>query len=568
MNEETDNTIPGLRFGVLCSGKVFMQWQADAIHELNRQNHQLVLLVRDVRQPDVPGRLSGFFQKPWSRRFYNFAHHRLFHPPAKEMVDLSAELKGVDCLPCMVEKQGNSDHFTEEDLNVIRMYNLDFLLRFGFGIIRGGILDVARYGVWSFHHDDEKKYRGGPPGFWEIYNGDPVNGVILQRLTARLDAGIILKKGYLRTVRHSYRGNLEQLLTVSSSWPAQVATWILNGGIIPEEESDTKAPVFTVPRNTVVLLFLLKLILSKIRFHYRELFRAEIWNVGLIGKPIHEVALGGAALAKGDIKWLRQFGPTRYLADPSGFVEGKKLHILVENYSYERQKANISEIIWDPVRNSFTVPIRIIEAERHLSYPYIIEEDKVVYCIPESYRSGNVAIYRRNFSEESFVEEKVLVDGIDAIDPTLVKFEGMWWLFFTVKKYSMTHLYIYYSDSLTEGYRPHLQNPVKIDIRSARPAGTPFIHEGILYRPSQDCSVTYGGRVTINKVTRLTTREFDEVPVSTVDPVRGTQFSKGLHTISQVGDYTLIDGKRYRFNGYYFRHQFAAKLLKLRSGDV
>ena len=40
-----------------------------------------------------------------------------------------------------------------------------FMLRVGFNIIRGEILNVPKYGVWSFHHDDEVKYRGGPAGY-------------------------------------------------------------------------------------------------------------------------------------------------------------------------------------------------------------------------------------------------------------------------------------------------------------------------------------------------------------------------------------------------------------------
>jgi len=89
-------------------------------------------------------------------------------------------------------------YFNAEDVATINKKDLDFILRFGFNIIRGEILNAARYGVWSFHHDDERKYRGSPPGFWELYYRDPVTGSILQRLTDRLDGGIVLKREPLR----------------------------------------------------------------------------------------------------------------------------------------------------------------------------------------------------------------------------------------------------------------------------------------------------------------------------------------------------------------------------------
>ncbi|MEI7980405.1 MAG: hypothetical protein WCI71_02045, partial [Bacteroidota bacterium] len=147
-------------------------------------------------------------------------------------------------------------------------------------------------------------------------------------------------------------------------------------------------------------------------------------------------------------------------------------------------------------------------------------------------------------------------------------FENRWWIFFTLRKHSNAHLYIYFSDSIKGEYMPHQRNPVKIDVRSSRPGGTPFTHEGILYRPAQDCSITYGGRIVINKVNRLSPFEFEEVPVTMVNPLKNSPFPKGLHTISQVGDFTLIDGKRYRLNHYFFKNQLRSKLRKRDPGNV
>jgi hypothetical protein len=563
MVQETKEMKTGsLRYGVMCNGTVFQKWQAEALKELSTHGHELVLLIKDARKERVVKSGSSLLEKNWRTAFFLFLEKRFFTPDAKNLIDLADDLKGIDTLPCTVEKSGYSEYFREEEIEAIRTFNLDFILRFSFNIIRGKILDAARFGVWSFHHDDELKYRGGPAGFWEIYHKDPVNGVLLQRLTQKLDGGVILKKGYLKTVSHSYRGNLQQLLSVSSSWPARVADEILQHPSDFVSPSKTVAPVYKIPGNWLVIRFLFIILRNRVNFYYKEFLAAEVWNVGLIRKPIHEVALGPEKLKKSDITWLRQFARTKYLADPSGFMENGKLHIMVEDYSYRREKANISEIIWDIKRDSFSVPIRIIEGDKHLSYPYIVEHQRMVYCIPEAFRSSNITLYRRNFSEEAFIEDRLMLDNIEAVDPTLFFHEGYWWLFFTVKQYSTTHLYIYYADELKGEYKSHSRNPVKIDIRSSRPAGTPFIFEGQLYRPAQDCSVTYGGRVVINQVIRLTTHEFDEKIVNVVDAVTGSPFNKGLHTISQVGDYTLIDGKRYRINRFFFMSQIRDKLNK------
>ncbi len=95
-----------------------------------------------------------------------------------------------------------------------------------------------------------------------------------------------------------------------------------------------------------------------------------------------------------------------------------------------------------------------------------------------------------------------------------------------------------------------MNNPVKSDVRSARPGGTPFYHEGALYRPAQDCSKTGGGKTVINRIKRLSPSSFDEEAVAVVEPDPTGPYPEGLHTISKVGDFTLVDGKRFEFSAF------------------
>ena len=78
-------------------------------------------------------------------------------------------------------------------------YDVDVALRFGFRIVKGNALRVAKHGVWSHHHGDNLLYRGGPPGFWEVMRGDPFTGTILQILSDELDGGQVIYR--------SFRGN-------------------------------------------------------------------------------------------------------------------------------------------------------------------------------------------------------------------------------------------------------------------------------------------------------------------------------------------------------------------------
>jgi methionyl-tRNA formyltransferase len=84
-----------------------------------------------------------------------------------------------------------NDIYSQEALEFIRKKNLDVLLLIdGFGIIKEPLLSIAPHGILSYHHGNMRKYRGQPPAFWELYNGDKEMGVTVQILTDGLDCGI------------------------------------------------------------------------------------------------------------------------------------------------------------------------------------------------------------------------------------------------------------------------------------------------------------------------------------------------------------------------------------------
>ena len=69
----------------------------------------------------------------------------------------------------------------------LRIHNLDVAISFGFRILKGRALRIAKHGVWSYHHGDNHINRGGPAGFWEVLEGSPVIGSVLQVLDEDLD---------------------------------------------------------------------------------------------------------------------------------------------------------------------------------------------------------------------------------------------------------------------------------------------------------------------------------------------------------------------------------------------
>jgi hypothetical protein len=189
-----------------------------------------------------------------------------------------------------------------------------------------------------------------------------------------------------------------------------------------------------------------------------------------------------------------------------------------------------------------------IELDVHASYPYIIENEGEVYCVPETSQLGEIGLYKCLKFPDKWQKSRTLVANFAGKDATLFQHDGLWWIMSSGPgNYSVRRLYAWYAHNMNGPWKQHELTPVKEDLRSSRPAGTPFLYRGELYRPAQDNSETYGGRVVLNRVNRLNPQEFQEEEVTVVEPYLDSPFCSGLHTLSSVGNITLLDGKRYTF---------------------
>jgi hypothetical protein len=271
-------------------------------------------------------------------------------------------------------------------------------------------------------------------------------------------------------------------------------------------------------------------------------FARPYWNVGIVRDPVTRFL---DPQFEPQIHWLEPLAGRRFMADPFGAVANGKRYVFCERFDFHANKGDIAyfEIGADLERGPLQTAIAL---DHHASYPYLFEYESTWYCVPETYQAREVALYAAADFPNTWQRVATLLDNVAANDTSLIRYDGRWWLFCTDYDRGFdSALCIWHAPSLFGPWEPHARNPVKLDKSSACSAGAPFVHEGVLYRPAQDCSRGYGERTVVLRVDNLTPDEFAESPVRTIPP-DSNRYSRGLHTLAPLGAWTLVDGLTYK----------------------
>ncbi len=498
---------------------------------------------------------------------WDLYHHHWIKEKSKalQMVETNTLFAGVPEIHCnFIDDNYGKAQLEDADIEKIRNTNLDFIINFSSIRLTGNALHTARYGIWYFLFGNPKKYKGSITCFWEIYNEDDLTSAFLVRLTDDPDIMIVLKEGHLKT-SISYLKNIDKIHFECTMWPTMICQDIRNKSTdyltfsSKIEENKSRFP----PDNLQLLAFFLIQLKLRIKKVCKLLFYTDYWNIGVANAQIHEFL---DPQKKPSVKWFSNLPKTRFMADPFGIKVKGKLYVLYEDFRFDQGIGKTASFLFH--EGSFVENNIVINEKFHMSYPFLLEYEDEIYCIPETYQANQVRLYKAVAFPNKWKLEKVLIDNYAGVDSTLFKYNGTWFLFSTNKNSGHRYnLNIHWSESLFGPWECHPKNPVKTDIRSSRPAGTLFEHNGAVYRPSMDYSQKVEGRIVINKILTLTTKDFKEEAHTIIDPFKNIYFSDKVHTLSQVGSHTLVDGAKELFifgNFHAFRYKVKKVLAELK----
>ncbi|HEX8504894.1 MAG TPA: hypothetical protein VF630_05960 [Hymenobacter sp.] len=424
----------------------------------------------------------------------------------------------------------------ETDVAAIAGHQLDFVLSFAEAPVSGAIAQATRHGVWAFQWGAHSAAVHQAIGMEETRQGQPVTTASLCRLSSSGTA-TVLKQGVFRTALHSPAATADRLYTECAHWPAELGQQLLAGAAVT---ASAAAPAATPAARPALPVFLARLAQHKLRDLCDTFLQADQWNMGVVDRPVQDFLrpenLRGAAV---DAPLL----PDRHVfyADCFARQEASGSVVYFERYDYRVRRGTIARLAYPwPAHEE---PRDVLSFPFHLSYPFLHGP----YCIPEAWITNGVRMYDLRKPVTDPAEGQLLL-SVQGVDTTLLEHEGRYWLFYArMDRDPMLNLFISYADTLDGPWHDHPQNPVKTDVRGARPAG-PFFKEGPrLYRPGQDCALDYGHGITVYEVLTLTPTDYAEREVARLTSPH-PDYPDGLHTIAALDDNrTLLDFKRRRF---------------------
>ena len=552
-----------LRIGLLLNGTELVAWAYRMIEIIKDSDYAEISLIVENTLPAEKRRLtlvsqiarkirSGQFWTTVIRLTLTTLERRLIGKPgglpnASKQVDGKDLLAGIEVIKVHPKRQGFSDYIEGDELARIQAHNIDVFIRLGFRILRGDILRSARYGVWSYHHGDNRVNRGGPPGYWEVMESSPVTGTMLQVLTEDLDGGRVLYRSYSSTHDMSLADNKSNVQWKTLHFIPRKLKQLHDEGEeiffarVKEENAHPEfydRRLYKVPTNSELGVLLWKKLLQKCRRKWNDALYFMQWFL------LYDIREG---ISTSFWRFKHITPPKdRFWADPFIVARDNKYYVFIEEFPYATQKGHISLIVMNK-DGSFEPPVRVLEAPYHLSYPFVFEFESNLYLIPESSANRTVELYKCTAFPLKWEFQRNLMNNCEVVDTTLFQWQGRWWMFLnqiqTEGASSWDELFLHYSDSpFSDNWTPHQRNPVVSDARSARPAGRLFVRDGRLYRPSQNCSGRYGYGFNICEITKLTETEYEEKIVSRVEP-KWDKNVVSTHTINYEDGLTIIDGQ-------------------------
>lgn len=531
-----------LRVGLLLDGASIPYWAARSIERIARlDSAEIILVVIDggTEKNIDPTRATESFLYDTYIWFDRRRNHQTIDPLAREDLPRELDKAGRVYLKRTADARRT---ISEEVVRKIYERDLDVLIDIGNVTPLGELSRCARHGIWSFSPGDGERYDDHSPGFWEIFHREPVTSAHVRRIARGATSIVYLSHSH--TITRSEQRNRDQLYLKGISFLPRLLNeqYLLGKDPLPAKESGAVTTSGPFPRNGPgnldMMSYYLRRLPRDVHFLAKRALFEERWAVQYsLDSRIPSTYGGFQELMPPPHTWW---------GDPQVAQQDNDFYIFVEELVLPRSRnhAHISVFRVDP-QGGQEGPVKVLERPYHLSYPFVLEWKGARYMVPESSANRTIELYEATDFPYHWKLVKEIMVGVEAVDTTIVRRNGLWWMFTNLRENPggpiNDELFLFYSeDLLADRWEPHPLNPIVTDARCARPAGRIFELDGVLYRPSQDCSRCYGYAVNINRIAEMDENRYREVRTAYVEPKEFPGASR-VHTFSHIHGLTALD---------------------------
>ncbi len=149
------------------------------------------------------------------------------------------------------------DNFhSEPSIDLMREANADLGIIYGTNIIKESVFSIPKHGSINLHQGLAPRYRGGPPVFWELFNGEKEVGITVHFVASKVDTGnIILQRTVPLEYDFAYGSNFEQFISSfqsglreeSANLVAESVKLIASGDVQPKPQDISIGKRYRLP---------------------------------------------------------------------------------------------------------------------------------------------------------------------------------------------------------------------------------------------------------------------------------------------------------------------------------